>query len=718
METQIRSRLTLPRVLALAFFVIISASFGAVYRARTAEAEGGASQGLACPIGMEEAAGLCYEPCPAGFKGAATKCLSICPPGWIDDGFTCRQDTVVTSKLGYDRGAGRPLVCASNQEQQGGLCYPRCAPGYYGVGPVCWQQCKAGYADHGVTCFRHIFDFYGKHTYGRGAGGPLTACPTGMEKQGALCYPRCAPGYTGTLTMCLSICPTGTIDDGLFCRKDIVVTAKVQRDRGVGIPLNVVPVAVDATVIVPLNTDTVLSFGIIDRFESEDFKVIVVERQKHGKLIGNTYTPAAGYEGSDTIVWKTTDGKNESNIAVLTLLVGNVGANTAPVAVDRELSTLEDTPLTFQVTCVDAETPVNELFYNLIEKPAHGEYAWIPPNTVIYTPSADFTGTDSLTFRSHDGITFSNTSRITFNVQAQNDAPLAAAQTLSTTRNASLGIGLFATDAEGDVITYRVVTSPTHGVLTGDAPYLTYTPEPGYAGNDSLIFEARDAQGAVTSAEIAIVVKESNTAPIAGAQTLSVTQDSALGIMLGADDADNDALRFVIVKSPEYGDLSGSGAEWVYLPDAGFVGTDAFTFKVNDGSADSPVVRVEIAVTATPVQGSLIGLVFDDRNKNGQADDGERGVAGLTVTLIGANGQPLKTAQSTAITAQTDANGVWRFDDLPAGQYTVQVSANPFVKLATSLQFGAGIEQRGVTQLGPAAATVTGRGVAIVFVAK
>ena len=39
-----------------------------------------------------------------------------------------------------------------------------------GVGPVCWQSCPAGYQDHGAPCFQHIFSWFFKASYSRGAG--------------------------------------------------------------------------------------------------------------------------------------------------------------------------------------------------------------------------------------------------------------------------------------------------------------------------------------------------------------------------------------------------------------------------------------------------------------------------------------------------------------------------------------------------------------------
>ncbi len=112
----------------------------------------------------------------------------------------------------------------------------------------------------------------------------------------------------------------------------------------------------------------------------------------------------------------------------------------APVALDRTLTVTEETPITLDVLCTDSDN--DDVFYQLLEKPKHGAYEWIPPNTVIYTPTVDFVGTDSFTFRSHDGQNSSNVSTITLTVNAVNDAPVIPTQPISTTRNSNATVKL------------------------------------------------------------------------------------------------------------------------------------------------------------------------------------------------------------------------------------------------------------------------------------
>ncbi|WP_456280461.1 carboxypeptidase regulatory-like domain-containing protein [Cupriavidus sp. JZ107] len=83
-------------------------------------------------------------------------------------------------------------------------------------------------------------------------------------------------------------------------------------------------------------------------------------------------------------------------------------------------------------------------------------------------------------------------------------------------------------------------------------------------------------------------------------------------------------------------------------------------------------VRIDSGVAAAgydfPERASgLSGSVYVDINANGRRDSGEPGIAGVTVALSG----------PVTRTATTDADGRYRFGDLPAGTYTVTEQGGP-----------------------------------------
>ena len=91
-----------------------------------------------------------------------------------------------------------------------------------------------------------------------------------------------------------------------------------------------------------------------------------------------------------------------------------------------------------------------------------------------------------------------------------------------------------------------------------------------------------------------------NAVPVANNQFVLVQQGVAKAIILTATDADNDPLTYAIVAPPAHGALSGAAPNLTYTPAAGYFGLDHFTFKANDGFADSNVATISIRVNAPP----------------------------------------------------------------------------------------------------------------------
>jgi hypothetical protein len=104
-----------------------------------------------------------------------------------------------------------------------------------------------------------------------------------------------------------------------------------------------------------------------------------------------------------------------------------------------------------------------------------------------------------------------------------------------------------------------------------------------------------------------------NQPPTAGSATVSTAQDAALPLTLAASDPDSCELTFSVVGPPAHGILSAlstqpcapgspnhDGVGVTYTPAAGYSGPDSFTFKANDGAADSNTATVTVTVTATP----------------------------------------------------------------------------------------------------------------------
>ena len=89
-----------------------------------------------------------------------------------------------------------------------------------------------------------------------------------------------------------------------------------------------------------------------------------------------------------------------------------------------------------------------------------------------------------------------------------------------------------------------------------------------------------------------------NTAPVANNQNVTTSEDTAKAITLVATDGENNPLIYTVVTGPMHGTLSGTAPNLTYTPNANYNGPDSFTFKANDGTADSNIATVSITVNA------------------------------------------------------------------------------------------------------------------------
>ena len=77
-----------------------------------------------------------------------------------------------------------------------------------------------------------------------------------------------------------------------------------------------------------------------------------------------------------------------------------------------------------------------------------------------------------------------------------------------------------------------------------------------------------------------------------------------------------------------------------------------------------------------PLSGRISGYTFNDLNSNKIRDTGEKGLSGWTVWLTGISRDGRYILKKT----YTDANGLYKFDNIPAGIYrTIEKLKSGFV---------------------------------------
>jgi hypothetical protein len=136
-----------------------------------------------------------------------------------------------------------------------------------------------------------------------------------------------------------------------------------------------------------------------------------------------SYDPAPGtvlsrgpHTLTATFIPENTANYNTTIASVLLNVLNNI-----PVAQSQSVSTLEDVPLEVVLTGTDADE--DALFYDVMSVPSHGLLTGVPPN-LVYTPAANYHGTDSFSFRASDGLSASSVATVTISVTPVNDAPV------------------------------------------------------------------------------------------------------------------------------------------------------------------------------------------------------------------------------------------------------------------------------------------------------
>src|SRR5215204_4349381 len=340
-----------------------------------------------------------------------------------------------------------------------------------------------------------------------------------------------------------------------------------------------------------------------------------------------TYTPAANAYGDATVKVKAHDDSGTANdgqdtSAEQSFTINVTAVNDAPIADADTMATDEDTRLVFPSSDLvgnDDEGADNEssqiLTLTEVYEGTHGMVSLGNDGNITFMPEANFSGDATFRYLGCDNGSPSQCSvqRATVNVTAVNDAPVADDQSVTTDEDTAKEVTLTASDVEGEVLGYTIVSAPQHGTLSGTGANLTYTPEADYNGPDSFTFKANDGIAYSDPATVSIAVDAVNDAPVANADTKSTNQDTPLVFaarqLIGNDDEgpaneSGQTLTLTAVDQALNGQVSlSTTGDITFTPDAGFNGQASFEYTVCDNGSPSQCSEMIaiVKVTRSPV---------------------------------------------------------------------------------------------------------------------
>ncbi|WP_419994707.1 Ig-like domain-containing protein [Streptomyces boninensis] len=199
------------------------------------------------------------------------------------------------------------------------------------------------------------------------------------------------------------------------------------------------------------------------------------------------FTPAENFTGRASYTVQVCDNGTPKLCTRATLTI-----TVSPIAANDSAGTESGTPVTIDTAANDrgeATAPT------VVTPPEHGTLTQNPDGTFVYTPDADFTGTDAFTYRicSPNAPDVCAEATATILVTAANHPPEVGDRNLITREDTPVSSAVSIEDPEGDEVTARLGAEPEHGTVevAADGTF-TYTPDDGYTGTDTFTVIACD----------------------------------------------------------------------------------------------------------------------------------------------------------------------------------------------------------------------------------
>lgn len=261
-----------------------------------------------------------------------------------------------------------------------------------------------------------------------------------------------------------------------------------------------------------------------------------------------------------------------------------------------------------------------------------------------------------------------------FGVAVDNNAPVTQADSYSVNEDAVLTVvvanSVLANDTSqtSSALTATVNTQPANGSLTLNSNgSFTYTPTLNFFGTDAFTYVATDGTNQSSPTTVTVTVNAQPDPPVAVADSITFSNSRTPRTLdlIGNDTSAPDGVQTLTITSVTQGTAGGTvtlnNGTVTYLAAEGFIGTDTFTYTIQDTDGLTSSATATLNVTAV-ANNSLSGFAYIDADRSGLRETGEVGVPGVQITLTGAG---------LTRTILTDTNGAYSFTELPSGTYQI-----------------------------------------------
>ncbi|MHC6648279.1 tandem-95 repeat protein [Alteromonas sp. HB246098] len=342
--------------------------------------------------------------------------------------------------------------------------------------------------------------------------------------------------------------------------------------------------------------------------------------------------------------------------------------NRIPSANDDSFTVDEDTTSnTLAVRSNDSDADSGQsIIITSVATPSNGGTVTTDGANLIYTPAADFFGTETVQYTLTDSAGGSDTATATFTVNNVQDAPVAQADSANTTEDTQVVVNVLANDSDvdGDSLSITAANS-SNGAVSFAGSNITFTPAQDFNGPALVTYTISDGNGNSDSANLTVDVQADNDAPVATNDSANTNEDNdvIIDVLANDSDVDGDALSVTAVSASAGAASVNSNGDVLYTPPADFNGPVTLNYTVSDGNGGTDSASVSVTVNAVndaPIANPDSGTVNEDSSVIIDVLTNDTDVDGDALSITNAaspNGSVTFNGNNITFTPTADFNG-------------------------------------------------------------
>ncbi|WP_345270197.1 beta strand repeat-containing protein, partial [Nibrella viscosa] len=414
---------------------------------------------------------------------------------------------------------------------------------------------------------------------------------------------------------------------------------------------------------------------------------VIVQQPTNGTVVVNGdgsvfYRPNAGFAGTDTFLYRICDITNQTlcDTARVTVTIGS----SAPTANPDVVSTPFNQNVTVNILANDLNRsgqPANLTNVTapvIVSQPRNGTAVINADRTLTYNPNDTFAGRDTLIYRICDVVdpTLCDTALVVINVQSA--PPVANRDNVTTAFNQAVTVPVLTNDRDKanqpasltNVTAPFISRPPSNGTaVVNSTGSISYTPNAGFAGSDSLIYRICDRVNTSLCDTALVVFNVGSAAPTANRDNYTTALNTAVQIPVLLNDLNRSGqpANLTNVTAPVVSTQPSNGTAVVnpdgsitYTPAFGFAGADQFIYRicdvVNTALCDTALVVVNVGSAAPRANPDVATVTFNQPvTVNVLANDADRN--GTVPATLATVTTPVILSQPASGTAVVNANG-------------------------------------------------------------